>query len=215
MTFQQPAQPGSGDDFKPSQHPEWLGALFLVWPTKVNEKQAWNDKYEPVETVSADMVILDRVDPETGQPVTLSDVMVFGRVLVAQLKSNLKSQDTNPVLGRLGKRPTPKGDAWELGNFAPADVGVAEAYVNAHPRNVFSQPAQAPFGATATASLPPTQNPWDAAPATAPAAAPPATGWGAPAPDLAGFLRSKGMDPSSMAPEQIKMIANTFPDVPK
>lgn len=220
MSYSQPAAPSSGDNFSLKEHPEWVGALALVWPLKVNEAKQWNPAYPASETVSADIVLLDRYDPVTNLPVSLKDTMVFGKLMVAQLKSNIRDGDA-VVLGRIGSKPTDKGPAWEFQGFTPGvDDVLADKYQQSFPRNPVAQPSgqqgppqpsagPPPFGAQADPySLPsapaaPQQAAWGAPPAAAAAPA-----WGAPAAPatpqppadlaswpqgLADFLVSKGI----------------------
>lgn len=229
MSYAQPAAPASGDRFDPKNHPEWMGALFLIWPTKVNDAKQWDPKYEASETVSADMVILDRVGPD-GQPVVLKDTMVFGQVLVAQFKENLRLEKEPVVLGRLEKKITNNGfEAWSLASFNPGvDDVAADAYVASHPRNQFRQPSgqqgppvpsagPPPFGAAqsgptgwdAAGAQAPAQQQWGASAAPVPPPTPPAEQWPA---GLREFLQSKGIDPvaSGMTVDAAKNLASTF-----
>lgn len=214
MTFQQPATPAQGDAFSLKEHPEWKGALALVYPLKVNDAKQWDPKYAATETVTADIILLDRLDPGNGQPIVLSDSMVFPQVMVAQLKQNLKASPDPVVLGRIGQFRTQNGfDAWEFGEYVPGvDDVLAEQYIAAHPRNQPQQPGgqQAP-----PAAYTPPQTGWGAAPA-----APAQQSWGAPPPPPAApvidpglrqFLESKGVQiPADMTQATAEMLARTF-----
>lgn len=207
MAYAQPAAPKSGDSFSLKEHPDWVGALALVFPIKVNAEQQWDPAYPASETVTVDLALIDRIDPATGQPVQLNDSMVFGKVMVAQLKENLRLGQTE-VLGRIGSKPTPKGPAWVFGDFvAGVDDAAADQYKLSHPRPWTAKAAQpgAAAGAAAPAAwqnagapaappapVPPPQAPWQPPAAAAPAAVP----WPA---GLREFLQSKGITDAQLA----------------
>lgn len=219
MSYAQPATPAAGDQFKPKDHPEWLGALFLVYPTRINEKKKWSSQFDECETASADMVILDRVGAD-GQPIVLRDVMVFAELITSQLKENLRQGPDPVVLGRLEKITTTNGfSAWNLGHFTPGvDDVTADAYVAAHPRNQFQQPSgqqatpvaqSGPPGWDAAGTQAPAQQQWGASATPVPPPTPPAEQWPA---GLREFLQSKGIDPvaSGMTVDAAKNLASTF-----
>lgn len=219
MGFAQPAEPTQGDKFDLKAHPEWEGGLALVFPTAYNEPRVWSDKFkDPTASVSADVVILDRIDPATGQPVQLHNTMIFGKVMVVQIKANMDNGDTE-ILGRIGKVPAKVGDfAWKFLEFNPGDEATADAWIRSHPRNSFAQAGVSapPHAGAPAATAPQSQpNPWDL-PAAPPAPAPqaPATGgWGAPpasapaAPvPLRDYLITKGVD-VNVIPDQATAVS--------
>ncbi|MBW8087772.1 hypothetical protein IGW14_06855 [Streptomyces hygroscopicus subsp. hygroscopicus] len=146
-------QPGKGDKFTPRDHPEWLGKLFLIYPDSCSP-QTFNrpdGTQETSDIVEADVAIIDLIDPQTGQPTTLSGARIGGKGLVPQLRKMVGSM----VLGRLTKLPSQgqKDGAYILADYTPEDAQTATAYVQAHPRTApFGQPqgqAQAPAQAQA------------------------------------------------------------------
>lgn len=141
-------QPGKGDKFTPRDHPEWLGKLFLIYPDSCSP-QTFNrpdGTQDTSDIVEADVAIIDLIDPQTGQPTTLSGARIGGKGLVPQLRKMIGSM----VLGRLTKLPSQgqKDGAYVLADYTPEDAQTATAYVQAHPRTApFGQPqgqAQAP-----------------------------------------------------------------------
>ncbi|MFH8405497.1 hypothetical protein ACH4FX_12090 [Streptomyces sp. NPDC018019] len=146
--FAQPAK--GGDFFSPRNHPEWLGKLFLIYPDGVVQK-TFQPEEGPVDIVEADVVIIDLPDPQTGQPVVMTGASIGGKGLVPQLKKQVGAM----VLGRLQKA-APQGQkdgAYFLADYTDADAQMAMAYVQAHPRQQFTQPqvqqappAVAPYG---------------------------------------------------------------------
>ncbi|WP_030777214.1 hypothetical protein [Streptomyces sp. NRRL S-920] len=153
MTTPNPfAQPDKGDRFTPRDHPEWLGKLFIIYPDSVNQHQGTDDKGQPqmYEAVEADVAIVDLPNPETGQPTTLTNARIAGKGLVPQIRKHCGG---GMVLGRLSQSP-PNGrnsGAYFLAEYTDADVQLATQYINAHPRNAFTQPTaqQAPAPAPA------------------------------------------------------------------
>lgn len=160
-----------------------MGRLFLIYPDSVSP-QTFNrpdGTQETSDVVTADVIIIDLTDPQTGQPTRLEGARIGGKGLVPQLRKMMGSM----VLGRLNKLPSQgqKDGAYVLADFTPQDGAMASAYVAANPRtNQFAQPqAQAQPVAQAPAQAPPL--PYDqwqhtqAAPAQAyappPAQAPP------------------------------------------
>ncbi len=117
-----------GDNFPYADH---LGALLLFDVTEhvANVSTKHGDK----DAVSTGIAVLD--GPHQGD--TYSDVLVFPRVLIGQLKGSVGGK----VLGRLGQRPTDKGNpAWELTTATEPDKAVARQYLAANPA-----PAEDPF----------------------------------------------------------------------
>jgi len=228
-------QPDKGEKFTPSDHPEWLGKLFLIWPDSVDTVNfnRPDGTVDPTDMVTADVAIVDLVNPETGQPTYLKGARIGGSALAPQLKKKLGKK----VLGRLQQTPRQgnKSGAYFLADFTPQDVAQAQQYEAAHPRNTYDAPSgQAPaagaWGAQPAATPPPAapaQGQWGAAPAAA--AAPPqapAQQWGAQpaaapppppadpfpgAPGLADFLRARGVDVTGMDEGTARQIAATMP----
>ncbi|MEU4150848.1 hypothetical protein [Streptomyces sp. NPDC026659] len=237
-------QPGKADKFAPRDNPQWLGRLFLIYPDACTP-QTFNrpdGTQETSDVVTADVIIIDLPDPQTGQPTKLSGARIGGKGLVPQLRKMVGSM----VLGRLNKLPSQgqKDGAYVLADFTPQDAAMATGYVNANPRTQqFAQPAaepqpvaQAPAPQYASQALP--YDPWQntqaqaaqapqAQPAqvyappgalpgqviTAQPAAAPAPAEAAPSP-LAQFLMGKGVPVAGMGEDQMRMIAATFPDNP-
>ncbi|MGP4083173.1 hypothetical protein [Streptomyces sp. KR55] len=233
-------QPGKADKFAPRDNPQWLGRLFLIYPDSVSP-QTFNrpdGTQETSDVVTADVVIIDLPDPQTGQPVKLEGARIGGKGLVPQLRKMIGSM----VLGRLSKLPSQgqKDGAYVLQDWTPQDAAMATAYVNANPRTQqFAQPAaqaqpvaqapapQAPAAQYASQALP--YDPWQNTQAQPPQA-PPAQAYGATpavaqappaaapapagAPSLPDFLASKGVPTAGMGEQQMQMIAATFPDNP-
>lgn len=204
MAYAQPAEPASGDKFDLKGHPEWEGALALVFPKEYNEPRVWSDKFkDPTASVTCDIVLLDRIDPQTRLPVQLNNTMVFGKVMVPQLKTGMDNGDTE-ILARISKVPAKVGDfAWKFTEFtAGVDDVQADAWIRAHPRTSFTQPSGA-------GAVPAGNSPWDL-PAAPPAAAPPAA---APA-NGAGGWNAGGQVPPAAAPAQAGWGAPVAPTPP-
>ncbi|MEU9654826.1 hypothetical protein [Streptomyces chartreusis] len=227
-------QPGRADKFAPRDNPQWIGRLFLIYPDSVSP-QTFNrpdGTQETSDVVTADVIIIDLPDPQTGQPTKLEGARIGGKGLVPQLRKMIGSM----VLGRLNKLPSQgqKDGAYVLADFTPQDAAMASAYVAANPRtSQFAQPAaqaqpvaqapapQAPplpydqWQHTQAQPAPPAA--YGAPPAAAyappPAQAAPAPAEAAPSP-LAQFLQGKGVPTAGMPEAQMQMIAATFPDNP-
>ena len=230
MSYSQPA-PAQGDklDFK-THGQEYLGRLFLIFPSRimnnVETSQGTKDR-----VVIADVVILDLVDPQTGQPTVFHEAWLFGTVLVNQTAPEVG----NKVLGRLSQGQNVKGNPpWMLQDYTPQDVAMAEQYEASHPRNAPAQPSgngnapqqawqQDAWGGL-NAAPPASNGQWQApqqsppqgqwTPAPAPAATPPVAPAPAPAmdPNLKAFLEQRGVDVSKIPDENTaRQIAASFP----
>ncbi|AZM51818.1 hypothetical protein DMA15_03805 [Streptomyces sp. WAC 01529] len=191
MTTPNPfAQPDRGDRFTPRDHPEWVGKLFLFYPDSVSQHMGTgqNGQPEPYDAVEADVAIIDLVNPETGQPTVLSNARVGGKALVPQIKKHCGG---GMVLGRLAQTAAQgqKSGAFYLAEYSDADVQMATQYINAHPRNAFTQPTAqaAPAQQQAWGQQPQhvsqqlPYDPWQGTPGAAAPAGPPQGQWGTPA----------------------------------
>ncbi|MEV1049652.1 hypothetical protein [Streptomyces sp. NPDC049887] len=202
-------QPGKADKFAPRDNPQWIGKLFLIYPDSVSPQtfSRPDGTQETSDVVTADVVIIDLPDPQTGQPTTLQGARIGGKGLVPQLRKMVGSM----VLGRLSKLPSQgqKDGAYVLADFTPADAQMATAYVQAHPRTApFAQPQAQPV-----AQAPAPQAYAPQAPAYVPPPAPAPAPTEGPSP-LAQFLASKGVPVTGMAEDQMRLIAATYPDNP-
>ncbi|MFE0101212.1 hypothetical protein [Streptomyces sp. NPDC059009] len=175
--FAQPSAGGAGDKFDGVQ---LNGHLLLIYPgaVKTVPTQSFGDK----EAIGAEVHVLDAVDQATGSAPVLRDTLIFGAVLIGQLRT--EGQRGGMVLGRLGQGANTKGNApWTLMDYTPQDEAVARAYIATHPREQFTQPqaqsvAQPPaWSATAVPGTP--QHDMWAGVQAAPAG-PPAGQWGTP-----------------------------------
>lgn len=155
-----------GEKFSPRDHPEWINKLFLIYPTEVNVVQFQDDKGQPQPTdvVTADVAILDLIDPETGQPKVLLGARIAGKALVPQIKGKVERKSA--ALGRLRQLPAQgaKSGAYVLDNeFTPADEQLAVAQDQKQWRgSPYGQPT-VPTGGVSAAPATPTPAP--AAPA--------------------------------------------------
>lgn len=220
------AQPGAsnGDQFDAK---EFLGALLLIYPKAYDPSVP--TVHGPSSAADVDVIVVDRQDPTTGQPVIKRNAKLFGN-----LANSVRDSVGKQVLGRLGQTPTNKGNpAWVLNSFTEADAAAAAPVHTAWVAGQFQPPAQAqsavqqptPQGQWANPGFPPAQqnqappgpDPWagvNAAPApqhqqwgAVPAAtAAPVAGPGAPAAapndasdPLVAFLLSKGLAPQQVA----------------
>lgn len=215
-------QPDKGGEFfSPSDHPQWLGRLMLVYPDRVKTHTFKVDE-GPVDLVEADVVILDLPDPATGQPTVIAGTTIGGKALVP----NVKKRVGGMVLGRLSQAPRQgeKSGAYFLSDYTPQDEAVAMAYVQAHPRQQFRQP-QAQAAPAPQAYAPPAvaptllPDPWantgtyqPQVPGNVgpPMQAPPVAPAG-PDPETVAFLAARGIDASQMSAAQALMIRQTFP----
>lgn len=124
---------GGGETFEPAQ---FMGALCIVYPKSYNP----NDTTKHGQTTSADVdiVVVDRVDPATNQPVIKRNARLFGN-LANSVRDSLGRQ----VLGRIGQVPTNKGNpAWALLDPTDADAAQAGPVHQAYQAGQFKPPAQ-------------------------------------------------------------------------
>lgn len=163
-------QPGRGDKFEPS---EYAGALLLVYPTEYFS--AIPTQHGDTAVVDCHIVVLDRVDPQTGAPMILRDARIFGRAMVPQLKGGVGGR---AILGRLGQGQNTKGNPpWVLTDFSAGDAEIARQYTNQFPdprKAATFQNAPSSVGPAGEYRTEPRQ-----APPTSPVSAPSGTpGWG-------------------------------------
>lgn len=214
MSFEQPATP---EKFSPRDHPEWIGRLFLIYPTSVDMVTFNNDDgtpKAPSEVVTADVAIVDLIDPQTGRPVILKGARIGGKALVPQIKPYASKHNT-AAAGRLKQLPGQgaKNGAYVLDNFAPEDGPTLNAFDATDWRGTYQQPApavaaqpaqvayQAPLGAGPTAT--------PAAPTASPGAPWFASGDG---PAVLGKLVANGIANAATLDEQTaRMIATGLP----
>lgn len=167
-------QPEKGEKFSPrDNHPAWIGKLFLIYPTEVNTvifKDERTNEDRPTEVVTADVAIVDLIDPETGKPKVLKGARIAGKGLVPQIKPKLARPNT-AAAGRLKQLPAQgqKSGAYVLDEFAPQDAAALDAF-DAQPwRSTYEQPGAAVPPTGAASAVPATAVP---APAAAAAGAP-------------------------------------------
>lgn len=132
-------QPDKGAGFAPSEHPEWTGQLFLIWPKSVeNVVFTKNDGTpDPTDMVTADVAIVTLVDPKTGAPTMLKNARVGGKAFTPQIKNKVGKK----VLGKFVQLPKQPGknaayclDVPEASSPEWAQMcQLAEQYEAAHP----------------------------------------------------------------------------------
>lgn len=163
-------QPEKQEGFKPRDHPEWLGQLFIIYPISLDVAQFKNDDGtpNPTEVITADVGIPTLVDPETGRPKVIKGARIAGKGLVPAIKPKLSKANT-AAAGRLRKLPGDgkKEGAYVLDDFAPTDGPILDAFEATGWRASYEQPAVQSAPPTGVASSPPaTATPAAAAPAT-------------------------------------------------
>lgn len=165
---------GGGETFEPAQ---FMGALCIVYPKSYNP----NDTTKHGQTTSADVdiVVVDRVDPATNQPVVKRNARLFGN-LANSVRDSLGRQ----VLGRIGQVPTNKGNpAWALLDPTDADAAQAAPAHQAWQAGQFKPPAQqqhpqgGPQQGQQWGAPPPQQQPQYGQPPAQQYGAPPAQQW--------------------------------------
>jgi hypothetical protein len=134
-------QPAVRAKFSPRDNPLWLGKLFLIYPTAAETVQFEDG---PARIVTADVGIVDLIDPETGRPTVLLGASIGGKALVPQLEPSIAKGTA--AAGRLVKLPAQgqKDGAYKLDNFTPADAPQLDAFDAQDWRGKHQQPAQAP-----------------------------------------------------------------------
>jgi hypothetical protein len=123
------AAPAAAAGFRPE---DYNGRLLLITPHKVEEgvKTAFGEK----DAIRCDVVVLDGNDPGEEH----ADTLIFGLVLIGQLRSKLGQR----VLGRLGQGIAKAGQKppWKLSEATDADQQTGLAYLN---RTSLASPASA------------------------------------------------------------------------
>ncbi len=186
MTFSQPSAGGDQFDAK-----DYNGRLLIVYPKSFSAETPTAHGVSP--SADVDIVVVDAVDPATGQPKVFINARLFGN-LAKSVSRDLGGQ----VLGRLGQVPTQRGNpAWVLQNFTDQDAAMAVPVDAAYKAGQFKQP-DAPAPAPAAA---PATNQWTPPPAAAPAAP---QQWTPPAPaqQQAPQAYSAAPAPAPAAPQQ-------------
>lgn len=138
-------QPDSGAGFKPSDHPEWIGQVFLIWPTSeetVNFKRD-DGSDDPTLMVTADVAIITVTDPVSGRPVFIKDAKIGGKALAGTIRPN---KPNRKILGVLQARQATKGKAYHLDVPDSASpqwaqmCSLAEQYEAQYPRAAYTAP---------------------------------------------------------------------------
>lgn len=146
------ATPASASSFDLNDH---LGNLVVVIPQKVD---TINTKFGPSEAVLCDIHVLD------GAPGDHEDVLLFGKVLLGQLKTRIGEM----VLGRIGQGIAKAGNnpPWVIEAATEQDAKTGEDWYHKRQAGTFAKPA-----ATAPAqSVPETTTVAATPPAPAPVA---------------------------------------------
>lgn len=164
------AQPAKGEKFSPRDHPEWVGRLFIIYPTSAGDV-TFEDG--PARIVTSDVLIADLIDPETQKPKVLQGARIGGKGLVPAIEKYVGTGDA--ALGRLRQLPAQgqKSGAYILDEHTQQDIALATQVESqlGDWRGVYGQPTgagvtgAAPTGAASVPAATPT-----------PAAAPPAAG---------------------------------------
>lgn len=130
MPFSTPAAPSGGIDLKAH-----LQALILVEPVSLEEKV--QTVHGPSDAIKANVHVLDGA----GAPESYAETLIFPKILVGQLKSQIGQK----VLGRLGQGTAKPGQSapWVLNEASAEDIAKAEAWVAQNAPAVTS--ATAPF----------------------------------------------------------------------
>ncbi len=112
--------PAAGGNFDARQH---NGSLLLITPTGYREQVATT--YGTKDAVAATVVVIDEKEPAKSEKI--EDALLFGGVLIGQTKSFVGK---GLVLGRLGQKPTDKGNpAWVLADPTDEEKDAARAYL--------------------------------------------------------------------------------------
>lgn len=145
-----------GEKFSPRDHPEWIGQLFLIYPTAVDTVVFHDEKTNeprPTEIVTADVAILGLIDPETGKNRVLLGAKIGNKALVPQIKNKVGSG--NAALGRLRQLPAQgaKSGAYVLDNeFTATDEQAATAQDQTDWRGKYGAAQATPTGGVSVAA---------------------------------------------------------------
>jgi len=156
------SQPAKGESFSPRDHPEWANKLFVIYPTAADIVQFEDG---PSEVVTADVMIVDLIDPATSKPKLLLGARIGGKALVPAIKKYVGTTDA--ALGRLRQLP-PKGaksGAFVLDDHTDAEIALATSAEasNAGWRGGYGQPAGPPTGVASpvpATAAPAAGSPW-------------------------------------------------------
>lgn len=192
-------QPDKGEKFTPRDHPEWLGKLFLIYPTEANVVQFEDG---PAEMITADVAVVDLIDPETGKAKIMKGARIGGKAMVPQIKPKLSKANT-AAAGRLRQLPAQgqKSGAYVLDDMSDADMQLAQQFDATPWRSGVEQPA-APAGPPTGAASQPQATP------------PPAAGgtpWFVTDPALLTKLAQNGVaNPTTLDYNTAQMIGASF-----
>lgn len=118
------ANPSERDDDAERENFVWAdnkGRLVIVIPAKY--ETGVETKFGSKDAIRASIAVLD--GPSAGKE--YPDELIFGGVLISQVKAKIGRK----VLGRVGQRPTDKGNpAWVLDDGNDADRKVARAWLD-------------------------------------------------------------------------------------
>lgn len=127
------------------QWAELLGRLLVIEPHAV---ETVNTSMGEGQAVRADVHVIDQPEPETHE-----DVLIFPRLLAAQVKTRLGEM----VLGRLeqGTAKPNQTAPWRLADATAQDQALGGEWLRKRKTNAFATPAPAPARAVSNAGAPP------------------------------------------------------------
>lgn len=192
------AQPSAGGEkFEPK---DFGGVLLLIYPKSYNPAE--NTTFGVTTSADVDIVAVDRIDPQTNQPVIKRNARLFGN-----LANSVRDSIGSVVLGRIGQVPTNKGNpAWVLNSYTDQDAAAAAPVDAAWKAGQFAAQVQQPAAAPAQ-QQPPAQQ-WGGPPQGQPqqqwGQQPQAPAQGPPQgqPDLWAGQQQYAQQPPAQAPAQ-------------
>ena len=130
------AQPSAGGEkFEPK---DFGGVLLLIYPKSYNPSE--NTTFGVTTSADVDIVAVDRMDPQTNQPVIKRNARLFGN-----LANSVRDSIGSVVLGRIGQVPTNKGNpAWVLNSYTDQDAAAAAPVDAAWKAGQFAAQVQQP-----------------------------------------------------------------------
>jgi hypothetical protein len=117
--------PSAGDLFNNRENAD---ELLLLSVTEVVEGMVTSASKDPTDAIKADVVVLNKKNPADSR--TYSDSLLFGRVLVGQLKPRVGTRVVGTLIEDVASKKQGQNAPWRLTAPSDDDIQVATKYLD-------------------------------------------------------------------------------------